>query len=200
MSQAISNIRARYATRPAMRNRWPGRCSKGVDLLLLSKVAGTEKPQRERGASWSSKSYTVPTVKVRILCDMARHGKASNGCALPERFAALPERFAVWPQKDKKWHMERLLGALHRPCRKVHIIPYLLHHAACRLPKKSLCHKGLPGLSERLAARSKVQGFFAPTNVRRGPPFSRQRFVANLRPTATLSGNALAPGRRRATP
>src|SRR6266545_2855251 len=29
-----------------------GRCSKGVDLLLLSKVAETEKPQRERVASW----------------------------------------------------------------------------------------------------------------------------------------------------
>ena len=56
------------------------------------------------------------------------------------RFA---RRFAVWPQKDKKWHMERLLGALHRPCQKVHIIPYLLHHATCHLPKTSLCHKGL---------------------------------------------------------
>ena len=62
----------------------------------------------------------------------ARHGAC----------CALPERFAVWPQKDKKWHMERLLGALHRPCRKVYRIPYLLHHAACRLPKTSLCHKG----------------------------------------------------------
>jgi|RhiMetdeSRZDD1v2_1073273.scaffolds.fasta_scaffold204633_3 hypothetical protein len=28
------------------------RCSKGVDLLLLSKVAETEKPQRARVASW----------------------------------------------------------------------------------------------------------------------------------------------------
>jgi hypothetical protein len=40
------------------RDLWPnekfigGRCSKGVDLLLLSKVAETEKPQRERVASW----------------------------------------------------------------------------------------------------------------------------------------------------
>src|SRR2546428_6845750 len=71
------------------------------------------------------------------------HGRASRTLGKNQRFAALPERFAVWPQKDKKWHMERLLGALHRPCQKVHIIPYLLHHATCHLPKTSLCHKGL---------------------------------------------------------
>ena len=88
--------------------------------------------------------------------------KSRRSCALPERFAALPERFAVLPQKDKKWHMERLLGALHMPCRKVHIIPCLLHRASCRLPKTPLCHKGLPRLSERLAARSNENRFLPP--------------------------------------
>src|SRR6266849_10555398 len=56
-----------------------GRCSKGVELLLSSQVGGAEKPQRERVAAWGSRVSTVPTGKVRIVCDMARHGKGSNG-------------------------------------------------------------------------------------------------------------------------
>ena len=48
------------------------------------------------------------------------------------------------------------------PCRKVHIIPCLLHRASCRLPKTPLCHKGLPRLSERLAARSNENRFLPP--------------------------------------
>jgi hypothetical protein len=47
-------------------------------------------------------------------------------------------------------------------------------------PKTVTLPKGLPRLSERLAARSNVQKFFTPTHVRRVPPFSRQRFVAKF--------------------
>src|SRR6266705_1199241 len=57
--------------------------------------------------------------------------------------------------------------------------------------KKPLCQKGWPRLSESLAARNNIQGIFAPKNARNMPPFSRQRFMANLCPTANLSGNAL---------
>ncbi len=46
-------------------------------------------------------------------------------------------------------------------------------------------------MSESLAARNNIQGIFAPKNARNMPPFSRQRFVANLCPTANLSGNTL---------
>src|SRR5215468_6176108 len=89
--------------------------------------------------------------------------------------------------------MARLLRVLHRPGRKGHTILCLRHRAVGRLPKQALCQKGLPRLSESLAARSKVQRFVTPKHVERVPPFSRQRFVANLRPTANLSGNALTP-------
>jgi len=106
------------------------------------------------------------------------HGDSCPSCALPGRFAISPERFAVWPQKAKKWHMARLLGVLHKPRRKVRTILYLRHRAAGRLPKQALCPKGLPRLSESLAARRKIQRFVTPKYVRRRPPFSRQSFVA----------------------
>ena len=67
----------------------------------------------------------------------------------------------------------------------------LLHQVACFCPKKSLCQTGWPRWSASLAARNNIQGIFAPKNARNMPPFSRQRFVANVCPTANLSGNVL---------
>jgi hypothetical protein len=60
-----------------------------------------------------------------------------------------------------------------------------------RIIDKYLPHIGVYGFAVYVAI--KRQGIFAPKNARNMPPFSRQRFVANLCPTANLSGNTLLP-------
>jgi len=56
-----------------------GRCLIGVDVLLSTRVSATDSPQRDRVASWFSRSCTVLTVTGPTLCAMAWPGKASNG-------------------------------------------------------------------------------------------------------------------------
>jgi Resolvase, N terminal domain len=105
---------------------------------------------------------------------------------LPVRQKGLPFRLP-----ETQTASRRAPGSAENPRQHVNIRGGLLHRAACFCPKKPLCQKGWPRLSESLAARNNIRGIFAPKNARNMPPFSRQRFMANLCPTAHLSGNAL---------
>jgi hypothetical protein len=105
---------------------------------------------------------------------------------LPVRQKSLPFRLP-----ETQTASRRAPGSAENPRQHVNIRGRLLHQAACFCPKKPLCQKGWPRLSESLAVRNNIQGIFAPKNARNMPPFSRQRFMANLCPTAHLSGNAL---------
>jgi hypothetical protein len=87
----------------------------------------------------------------------------------------------------------RASGSAESAQQHVYIIGCLIHQAVYFFQKKSFCQKGVPELSESLAVRSNRQRNVAPKNAGKVPLFSWQRFVANLRPTVNLSGNALTP-------